>query len=193
MKYKCQSCAARNLIIACVLRNLSAKKCEAAHNSNEYNLHVAIMATNSSEREAVFCLGCGSDLCERTGDRRVLTSPATRKILPVWREIVSRHLEATGQNIDIEELCKPGYMCRKCVRAYERFQREKVTLSTGVEAAIAHIITSAPDSPRLPTSTSSTSCSGRKRAAGGYECASAPKRTAFDSTSTTHSPAVVVR
>ena len=34
------------------------KKCEAAHNSNEYNLHVEIIATNSNEREAVFCSGC---------------------------------------------------------------------------------------------------------------------------------------
>ena len=102
-----------------------------------------IMATNSNEQEAVFCLGCRVDLCERAGDREVLMSPATQKILPVWRDIISQHLEATGKNINIRNFASQG-MCRKCVHAYERFQCEKVTLSEGNKSAIAHIIMSAP-------------------------------------------------
>lgn len=134
---------------------------------------------------ALFCLGCGADLSKRAGDRRVLTSSASRKVLPVWKEVVSQKLQETGKTIDIEATSsKPGYICRKCFCTYERFQRHKATLLASIESAVDQI-------PSVPDTSIGRPTRGRKRG-GDQECASLSKRTMIHPSGMEHSPAVLV-
>ena len=94
---------------------------------------------------SVFCVGCGTDLHDKVGDRRLLTSHASQHIIPMWKEILSKKLCKTGITVDFEAMCSPGYICRKCFRAYDRFKRDKTALLDSIEAAFAHMpLTSTP-------------------------------------------------
>lgn len=97
-----------------------------------------------------FCLGCGLDLeTAKSYERRVLCSETTKKILPAWDEIVGRKLKQLNLQIDRDEvigcvddsctssLQKPGYMCRKCVRLYEQYQKQQQDLLTKAENALS--------------------------------------------------------
>ena len=43
------------------------------------------------------CLGCGFDLNSSVGERRLLCSDATRKVIPIWDEIIQGKLQELGK------------------------------------------------------------------------------------------------
>ena len=85
----------RKLIFKHRLRNLTtdAKPYEGV---NKYSCRLKMASCR-----ALFCLGCRGDLSSRAGDLRVLTSSASRKILPVWKDVTQKRKEI-GKTFNIE-------------------------------------------------------------------------------------------
>ena len=124
-----------------VTTSMRTRSTAARQRECSFEKHVHCMVAISS----VFCVGCGTDLHDKVGDRRLLTSHASQHIIPMWKEILSKKLCKTGITVDFEAMCSPGYICRKCFRAYDRFKRDKTALLDSIEAAFAHMpLTSTP-------------------------------------------------
>ena len=124
-----------------VTTSMRTRSTAARQRECSFEKHVHCMVAISS----VFCVGCGTDLHDKVGDRRLLTSHASQHIIPTWKEILSKKLRETGITVDFEAICSPGYICRKCFRAYDRFERDKTALLDSIEAAFAHMpLTSTP-------------------------------------------------
>ena len=71
----------------------------------------------------------------------MLTSSASRKILPVWKYVITQELKEIGKTFYIEaELNMPGYICRNCFCTFEYFQRHRATLLASIELAVAQIL-----------------------------------------------------
>ena len=88
------------------------------------------------------CLGCGDDLKTRAGDRRVMTSLSTQKIVPDWKEMMKKTLEKWNKTADLDaELADPSYICRKCFGLFERYRRQKNTILASLQFALAHMPT----------------------------------------------------
>ena len=67
---------------------------------------------------ASLCVGCGSDLTDRTSDRRSLQS--NEAVLSTWKAII---IEVCGdRDYDCSAGIRNAKMCRKCFSAFQRYQ-----------------------------------------------------------------------
>lgn len=74
--------------------------------------------------------------------RNLICGDATKHVIPVWREILGMVLERRSLEIEEEPIMgklSKGYLCRKCMRAFEAFQTTKEKLMRSAEAALMYI------------------------------------------------------
>ena len=85
---------------------------------------------------ALMCLGCGSDLCARSADRRTPSSD----VVSTWKCAVQQiHAEYCSDS-DISSvlgLLGSGKMCRKCHSAYERYNALHQSLTEKLKKVIS--------------------------------------------------------
>ena len=93
---------------------------------------IAMATCTSSEED--YCVACGT--CTTKKDRRLLSSPNTGKILPVWLELLRIKLQEVGRQVD-ENNISPRYMCRRCFSGLERYQKLQAELLDSIGSAIA--------------------------------------------------------
>ena len=124
----------------------------------------------------------------------MLTSPASTKVLPVWKDVLGQKLRGFWKTHDIKaELNKPGYLCQRCFSTFEHFERHRATLLASKELAVAQMPT-VPDTTgefTLQSAVCEATC-GRERSGEGVHGelrASQPKRALIEQSG---SPAVVV-
>jgi hypothetical protein len=87
----------------------------------------------------------------------MLCSEATRKVIPIWDEIIQIKLQELGQSINRAEILgsltseKKGYICRKCFLAYERYQKLRKSLVDNAHKAVAFMSTTVSTESNTPT------------------------------------------
>lgn len=164
--------------------NVRLLLCKVSDRSNEWRNNV-FPSLRSAACETMFCLGCGVDLKERKGDRRLLCSSSTRKVLPALLETVKG---AVGKDVKLdEEKINGSYICKPCFREMEKLQKLEEQLRTVREHLNMNVRKAIPYLPVVLESSESTSqieyggaqaeCSGRKRQLSSQRDAStSPKR-----------------
>ena len=134
--------------MAQVLRNHQVEARQLNHTTNHdtrllstHVLTTGIQCTMATSRNW-HCLGCGDDLQNRSGDRRLMTSLSTQKIVPDWKEMMMKKLRGLKRTADLGAEVgtaeSPGYICRKCFGRFERYRRELDTLHANLERALAN-------------------------------------------------------
>ena len=91
-----------------------------------------------------FCLGCGEDLCDKSSDRRRLTTTdAGRHVILSLKPILEKKLRAeTSVGIDCDDLVDDiDLMCRSCFSAYERYSKLLTNIEKNLDTVIEKVST----------------------------------------------------
>ena len=89
---------------------------------------------------ASLCVGCGSDLTDRTSDRRSWQS--NEAVLNTWKAIIT---EVCGdRDYDCSAGIRNGKMCRKCFSAYQRYQSLRDSIKENAENFLGTSLTTNP-------------------------------------------------
>ena len=93
----------------------------------------------------VFCVGCGSDLTNKSTDRRNLRSAVAEHVATIWKELLEQIVDEEESNVDIDaskiisgdkEPARGGRMCRKCFKAYEHYHALHKSLVSNLKKAL---------------------------------------------------------
>ena len=150
-------------------------------------------APGTARKPPLYCLGCGSDISNRSADRRSLQSDAAEHIIPVWKSLLEDVVSQGESDVDIDadslvsgggDPTQCGKMCRKCFGAYDRYKSLQTLLTNNLRAVVDVVVptTSSPKRPRLESSATT------------YTCATSASRLQLQlaTSSTTVSPEVAV-
>ncbi len=141
-----------------VPRELSARR---SHGSNSCTCTVwGMMALPT--KATVFCLGCGSDVTDRTADRRSLQSAVSARVVPILRAFLHELLDEEESEVDAEALIsggdQGGRMCRRCFSAFDRHRTLRKSIMDNLREALDVIspATTIPKRPRLQACATTT-------------------------------------
>ena len=96
----------------------------------------------------VLCVGCGTDVTEKTADRRNLVSDCSNvnEVAALWKDIVSSKVseETAELELDSGELIADAVrnhrMCRRCFTNYTRLLKLKKTIYENLDDALEALI-----------------------------------------------------
>ena len=86
------------------------------------------------------CLGCGT-LVPAASGRRLISSPSSVHLLPTLKELMEEKVKAVELSL-VGDVTTAVFVCRKCFRALESFQKQKSVLFQNLENAIKYMATS---------------------------------------------------
>jgi hypothetical protein len=108
------------------------------------------MASSSESPTETRCIGCGNDAI--SSKRRLLSTPASSKILPGLKEMFMRWFESKNivmEEEDLAQLINRSYLCRACYRSYESYLKQQLKLMEGLDKILSEMFNS--DDPPCST------------------------------------------
>ena len=95
---------------------------------------------------AVLCVGSGTDVTEKTADRRNLDSDCSNvnEVAALWKDIVSSKVSEETTELDSGELIADAVrnhrMCRRCFTNYTRLLKLEKTIFENLDDALEALI-----------------------------------------------------
>ena len=120
-------------------------------NDDILRLHVWVQRSTCVWMAAAsLCVGCGSDLTDRTSDRSLQSNEA---VLSTWKDII---IEVCGDRYyDCSAGIRNAKFCRKCFSAFQRYQFLHDSIKENAEKFLGASLTTNPKRVKLSASSSS--------------------------------------
>ena len=85
------------------------------------------------------CLGCNGPAAAH--DRRLLSGPTSAAAKSAWKEIIAVNVQADrsleSSAAQVEASASSGYLCRRCFKLFEQYQKSKELLLANVQSVLS--------------------------------------------------------